>query len=338
MPTYLITTRKRQGNDFVDEPGPIRYVKVPDGVTSYDASHVIAVKTWIDEVRGLSDGDLNPNSISPVGDVLVFVHGYNNDIQAAIGRTQDLETNLRSHGWRGVVVGFDWPSGNNVLNYVEDRRDAAAVARQLVEGGVRILVEGQAAKCKTNVHLIGHSTGAYVILEAFAQAEKNGDFFKADWRMGQVALIAGDIAADSLRAVAEWSQPMFRRIMRLTNYANGSDAVLAVSNAKRLGVSPRAGRVGLPPDAPHKAVNVDCTDHFHGLVPPKDAGIAFCHGWHFSDPRFGLDLALTLEGAMDRNAIPSRTAGPRGLWLNETGQRPKGMAQWGIKEASREPV
>ncbi len=38
---------------------------------------------------------------------------------------------------------------------------------------------------------------------------------------------------------------MFRRIMRLTNYQNGFDDVLGASNAKRMGVEPRAGRVGL---------------------------------------------------------------------------------------------
>ncbi len=332
---YLLTARKRQGNAFLAEPGPIQYLRLPDGATSYDPSHIVPVKTWVAEVRGLADGDQNPTSISPAGDVLFFVHGYNNDIAAAIGRTVDLETNLRAQGWRGVVVGFDWPSGNNVLNYIEDRQDASAVAGQLVSKGLKVLAEGQAAGCVTNVHLIGHSTGAYVILEAFAQAEKVGDLFKSDWRVGQVALIAGDISADSLRASAAWSQPMFRRVMRLTNYSNGSDAVLAVSNAKRLGVAPRAGRVGLPPDAPQKAVNVDCTAHFHGLTPPPDAGMAWCHGWHFNDPRFGLDLAMTLEGAIDRNAIPTRDAGPRGLVLNETGMRPAAMAAWGIKDASR---
>ncbi|HWP24376.1 MAG TPA: hypothetical protein VNM15_09405, partial [Candidatus Binatia bacterium] len=43
--------------------------------------------------------------------------------------------------------------------------------------------------------------------------------------------------------------PMFRRIMRLTNYQNPYDYVLAASNAKRLGVAPRAGRVGLAANA-----------------------------------------------------------------------------------------
>jgi pimeloyl-ACP methyl ester carboxylesterase len=331
MPSYLITARKGQGKGFTSEPGPVQFLRLPETDAVYDKSHVVPVKTWVAEVRGLADGDLNPVSISPAGDVLIFVHGYNNDIAAVVDRTRALDRNLRASGWRGVVVGFDWPSANSVLNYIEDRRDAALVAGALVARGVRLLAEGQRAGCVTNVHLLGHSTGAYVILEAFAAAEKEGALFKSDWRVGQVALIGADIAADSLGAGAAWSAPLMRRAMRVTNYSNGADAVLAVSNAKRLGVSARAGRVGLPAGAQAKAVNVDCTGHFQALAPAPGAGMAWCHGWHFDDPRFGLDLALTLEGALDRHAIPGRVLGPRGLELGVEAARPAGMALWGIK-------
>ncbi len=333
--TYLMSARKRQGNGFTAEPGPMQFIKVARGATTYTAADVIPAKIWAAEVQGLADGAENPNSISPAGDVLVFVHGFNNDIAAVIARTDDLRNTLRRQGWHSEVVAFDWPSGNNVLNYVEDRMDASEVASALVNSGVKLLMAGQKANCVTNVHLLGHSTGAYVILEAFAQAQKNGDFFQGAWRIGQVALIAGDISVDSLRATAAWSQPMFSRINRLTNYSNGYDAVLAVSNAKRLGVSPRVGRKGLPADADAKAVNVDCTAHFATLRPGPGADVGFTHSWHFQDARFGLDLALTLEGAIDRAAIPSRSGVLPHLTLNEDGKRPDHQAQWGIKEAGR---
>ncbi len=332
---YLICARKRAGTAFIAEPGPLQFIKVASGAATYTPAEVIPPKQWAAEVQGLADGDENPNSISPSGDVLIFVHGFNNDIASVIARTGELRTTLKSQGWHGTVVAFDWPSGNNVLNYVEDRMDATGVAGQLVGSGLKLLMAGQKAGCVTNVHLLGHSTGAYVILEAFAQAQKDGTSFSSPWRIGQVALIAGDVSVDSLRASASWSQPMFQRINRLTNYSNGHDAVLAVSNAKRVGVSPRVGRKGLPADADAKAVNVDCTAHFGTLKPGAGADFAYTHSWHFRDPRFCLDLALTLEGAIDRAAIPTRTLGAHGLWLNEDGTRPAHQADWGIKEAAR---
>jgi esterase/lipase superfamily enzyme len=71
-----------------------------------------------------------------------------------------------------------------------------------------LLVEAQsdeANPCNINIHLLGHSTGAYVIMEAFNQAQKKGALYRAEWRVAQVALIGGDIASSSLRADSEWS-------------------------------------------------------------------------------------------------------------------------------------
>ena len=264
------------------------------------------------------------------GSVLVFVHGYNNDIQTVLWRTRKLQETLAHQGWKGVVVGFDWPSDNSTLNYHEDRSDAAQVALQLVTECLGLLVAGQKPRhgkraCQLDVHLIGHSTGAYAIMEAFAQAENYGQYYKEDWRLGQVVFIGGDVAAKSLLLDNAWSNPMYKRIMRLTNYSNGYDEVLAVSNAKRLGVRPRAGRVGLPAGADPKAVNVDCATYFLTKNPAtSDFRGTFCHSWHIGDPQFALDLALTLEGGIDREKLPTRVRLADGLALHtEKASRPQ---------------
>jgi len=331
---YIISARKRSGDQFIAEPGPLRFLKVPRDAAAYDATHLVSsAKQWVSEVQGLADGDENPNSISLTGDVLVFVHGYNNAIPVILERLRLLRETLRAEGWHGEVIAFDWPSDNQTLNYLEDRSDAAEVAHELVTKGIRLLMVNQKAGCTTNVHVLGHSTGAYVIMEAFAQAEKQGDLFKSDWRIGQVAFIAGDVAADSLSASSDWSAPMYRRIMRLTNYANPFDSVLAVSNAKRLGVSPRAGRSGLPLDVPRKAVNVNCGEYFVTLDPNNARFVGtWNHSWHIGNPVFARDLAMTLEGAIDRIAIPTRR--PEGLDLHlRDAPRPLFQDAWAIKDS-----
>ena len=311
MHDYVISARRVRKGKFIAEPGPVLFLKVPGSSSEALPEHRVtgrnAANLWIDEVRGLADGDENPNSISPRGDVLVFVHGYNNDARTIIGRHRQLNADLREEGWKGIVVSFDWPCDDDTLNYLEDRWDGAAVAQMLVSECVRRIAVRQTTGCITNIHLLGHSTGAYVIMEAFAQAEKDGDLFKSNWRVGQVAFIGGDVSAHSVSAGESWSQPMFQRIMRLTNYANPFDAVLGVSNAKRLGTSPRIGRVGLPQDHNSKATNVNCGPYFKTLDPKtaKHFG-SWTHSWHIGNPTFARDLAMTLEGAIDRNAIPTR--------------------------------
>lgn len=330
---YLISTRRirNKTNQFDAEPGAISYLKVPCDAPVPAPEHRLttqqARQQWLDEVRTLADGDCNPNSVSPAGDVLVFIHGYNNDLDIVMRRQRQLAHDLRAEGWRGVVIGFDWPSDDSTLNYLEDRLDASKTAIELVRG-IKVLQQGQQQGCATNVHLLGHSTGAYVIMEALAQAEKDGELFRSAWRIGQVALIGADVAAESLRADSQWAQPLFNRIMRLTNYSNPFDRVLAVSNAKRLGTAARVGRVGLPKSSHPKAVNVDCGEYFQTIDPSTAVRLGtFNHSWHIGNRVFARDLAMTLEGAISRQAIPTRRQTAQGLQLQDA-PRPQFQQLW----------
>ena len=332
---YVITARAIKKNAFIAEPGPVRYLRVPPDqpipLPVHAATNRLDRERWIKEVRTLADNNPNTRSISPQGDVLVFIHGYNNDLNVIMKRQRQLAKDLRAEGWNGLVIGFDWPSNDSTLNYLEDRRDASKVAIELVRGGIKLIANGQEGGCGTNLHLLGHSTGAFVIMEALVQAEKDGELFKSDWRIGQVAFIGGDVAASSLSVTSQWSNPMFSRIMRLTNYANPFDSVLGISNAKRLGVAPRAGRVGLPLDAHPKSVNVHCGDYFN-TINPKNAVFfgTFNHSWHIGDRVFARDLAMTLEGAIDRLAIPTRLWG-NGLLSLRDANRPAFIDDWQLE-------
>lgn len=349
MPQYIISTRAIKGGAFIAEPmKPVgkktaterltapraRFLKVPDGKDATPEHVMTDADAWFAEVRDHADGDFDGN-FSDAGDVLIFVHGYNNDIPIIRKRHERLQQDLKAEGWRGLVVSFDWPSDDATLNYWEDRSDAAATAKALVTQGIRRIAAGQRKGCQTNVHLLGHSTGAYVIMEAFVQAEKDGDLFRDAWRVGQVAFIGGDVGADSLRDGESWSQPLFRRIMRLTNYSSGCDFVLSVSNAKRLGSAPRAGRIGLPATAPRKAVNVDCTRHFNTLDPKQSVHFGtFAHSWHIGDRVFARDLALTLDGRIDREHLPTRAHQGDRLVL-QAGERPKHYAGWASERSAK---
>jgi pimeloyl-ACP methyl ester carboxylesterase len=320
-------------------PGPTRFLRVARTANDYSTAKVLKRDQWRTAVADAADGD-EDEITGMTGDVLVFVHGYNNDIPIVLWRTRTLQDTLAKAGWKGLVVGFDWPSDNSTLNYHEDRWDASAVALGIVTDAIQLLVEAQdpaknqGKACTINVHLLGHSTGAYVIMDAFAQAQKRGDLFKSDWRIGQVAFIGADVASSSLCDDSEWGRPMFGRIMRLTNYSNPYDKVLGVSNAKRLGTAPRAGRSGLPVPAAGKAINVDCGAYFLTKDPSTSVFQGtFNHSWHIGDPTFALDLAMTLEGSIDREAISTREKTPSGLRLRtETVSRPTYENRWDAKE------
>ncbi len=316
---YMICARATRGGDFIPEPGPSRYLKIPEGELPCPR-HAIARKQWVRELRAAATwGTDARRGDGERGDLLVFVHGYNNDLDIIRKRHAQLEADLQGVGFKGALLTFCWPSNDIGLNYLEDRHDAKHSAMQLVTDGIKLLSAHQAPGCTINIHLLGHSTGAYVIREAFDDADDCALPNNA-WSVSQVVFIGADVSAGSMSADTATTASLYRHCYRLTNYSNRHDAVLKLSNAKRVGVAPRVGRVGLPADAPAKAVDVDCSEYFQQLASDKalrerdqaaELG-AFDHSWHIGNRRFATDLFETLKGDLDRSVIPTRRMGEKG--------------------------
>ena len=346
---YVISVRSVDGKGrFEPEPGDeTLFLKVPAQQAEYTPANKVSFERWRSEVNEIALRN-QETPLGSKGDLLIFVHGYNNKRSEILTRTRLLRETLLAEKWDGSVVAFDWPCDRSTLNYLEDRADARDTALRLVrdcilklgaiqdpedrglwkKAGLSEAVRRRTRPCELNIHLIGHSTGAYVIMEAFAQAQSEGELHRSAWRIGQVVFIGGDVSADSMSAGSDWSKPMFQRIMRLTNYSNGFDDVLAVSNAKRLGTAPRVGRVGLSREHDRKAVNVDCSDYFETIDPDAAKFVGtFTHSWHIGDPVFARDLAMTLEGRYDRNVIPTRETVNGKLQLRDQG-RPAFADRW----------
>jgi len=326
---YVICTRKVVSGEFIAEPGKTRYLRVPrNQLPNPVPDQELTPRQWMDDVQDRADG-MADNVIDPAGDVVVFIHGYNNDLDIIMKRHRTLQAQLSEAGFKGLVISFDWPSADQTLNYYEDRDDASKTAIRLVSDTVMKLMARQKQGCQTNVHLLGHSTGAYVIREAFYQAQKLGALYHGDWKVSQIVLIGGDISSGSLAHSDTVSAPMFKRCLRLTNYSNRHDIVLKVSNAKRAFTRPRVGRVGIPDDANLKCVDVDCTAFFESIDPQNQTVYGtFCHSWHIGNPVFAQDLAMTLHGGIDRNAVPTRRRNAEGRLELRAADKPAHIADW----------
>ncbi|HEY0437582.1 MAG TPA: hypothetical protein VGC92_13150, partial [Phenylobacterium sp.] len=92
---------------------------------------------------------------------------------------------------------------------------------------------------------------------------------------------------------------------------NRYDKALAVSNAKRLEMAPRMGRVGLPDDAPSAMCEVDCSHLFDKVDPSLTSHLdpVATHRFYFDQKVFWQDVALTLAGGLDRSVFPTREPG-----------------------------
>jgi hypothetical protein len=314
---YLICTRNKKAQRFGSEPGPTRFLKVPAQATQPLPKHAMNRKVlWVDEVLSHSKGGANPEDPLPAGDILFFVHGYNNSPKVVLERQRLLSKDLKGQGFDGVVVGFDWPSGSSALNYLEDRSDARRTALQLVNDGIKRFAARQVVGCNVNLHMLAHSTGAFVIREAFDDADDTASIANISWTVSQMVFIAADVSRKAMCLGDSKSSSIYRHCVRLTNYSNPFDKVLKLSNIKRVGVAPRAGRVGLPEDADEKAVDINCGHHFSNLDERTEAIGSWSHSWHIGDPQFTHDLLHTLRGDVDRNCLETRESdGQSGLRL-----------------------
>ncbi|MBV8565566.1 MAG: alpha/beta fold hydrolase [Methylobacteriaceae bacterium] len=313
MTKFFITVRSMSGNQFNGGLGAIRYLAVPDGAAPAP-SHTVPRTDWVKQIMQTFPRAGDGNA---VGNLLVLVHGYNDGIADVATQHGDIAAGLANR-LACTLISFDWPSWKDTFAYLPQLDVAKRTAIDLVNAGVKPLLNAQTDDCRVGVHVLCHSMGAYVVREALDHAD-DGTRTGSDWALSQLVVIGGDVEAADFVDGNKNTESMLGHTYRLTNYFNRYDEVLQISNVKRLGVEPRVGRVGLPANAPKKTVNVDCSAHFATIRRAGDnpvAAASWSHGWYFSDRTFHADLAETLSGAVDRTVVTGRTLAADGRTLD----------------------
>ena len=170
----------------------------------------------------------------------------------------------------------------------------------------------QTPDCQYNIHVLAHSMGTFLVREAMDYADDDHATAQHSWTTSQVAFVAADISAKSFRTGSPKTSSLIRRCTRLTCYYSPFDEVLSISEVKRVGVSRRLGRVGMPQDRPEKVVNLYCGEFFKKTRDDYPDGKSASHSWYFDAPRFYEDLHHTLMGKLDREVIPTRGRSTQG--------------------------
>ncbi|MEP5759175.1 MAG: alpha/beta hydrolase [Litoreibacter sp.] len=301
---YVFCVRSISKGAFTGEPGATHFLEVPGNTKLVNPSHKIAKTKWVAKVLEMAKRGVN-NGID-TGDVVFFVHGFNVTPEEMLERHRKIKNGLERNGFDGVVVSFDWPSAGSALNYLEDRKDAKFTALKLVDEGISTFAALQRPDCQINLHIVAHSMGSYVVREAFDDADDRPAVAAKSWSVSQMVLVAGDLSASSLTDNNPKSSSMFRHCVRLTNYYSPLDEILTLANVKRVGVSPRVGRVGMPDTAPKKGVDIYCGAYYKEHQDRFDEGVNRSHSWYFDDPTFMQDLTMTIEGRIDRKEFGTR--------------------------------
>lgn len=307
---YVFCVRSTKGAKFGNNPGAAHFLEIPENTTKISTANKISKTAWLKKVQEeAKSGVING---VPVGGILIYVHGFNSSQKEMINRHRKIRDGMKANGYKGVVISFDWPSADSALNYLEDRKDAKKTAFKLVDEGIKSFAALQRPDCRINMHILAHSMGCYVVREAFDDADDRPAVAAKSWSVSQIMLVSGDLSAKSLKARNPKSSSLYRHCVRLTNYYNPFDDVLSISSVKRLGVSPRVGRIGLPEGPPEKAVNIYCGDYYKKNRDKFGGSMTAGHTWYFDDPVFMADVYLTVRGQIDRHEFPTRLKTTKG--------------------------
>ncbi len=271
-----------------------RYVNITkknaDG--SIRKGSIVKKAKWLDIVRQ-QGGDTS---------VLIYVHGFNTSQKDMLDRLEKIESGVRSNGYKGAVIAFDWPSDGSIHTYDRDRADAKAVAPHFVGDGILALL-GMSPRPK--VHVVAHSMGALVVLRAFSDFGDSAGPGNKVWSADQVMFVSGDAEAAWFEKGAWGDLVLKKRSKRFTNYYSGMDKVLALSSGIVNGGKPRIGRAGMPKLTSKGHWDLFCDHQYKRDVPKGKRNRTKSHRWWFDSKAFYKDLALTIDG-QDAKTMPTR--------------------------------
>ena len=88
MPDYLITVRSVSNGAFTDSPGATTFLKLDDADTApFDPALSMPPDDWVREVIGQVVKSTDATGVLR-GDVLAFIHGYNNSMACPASRSK----------------------------------------------------------------------------------------------------------------------------------------------------------------------------------------------------------------------------------------------------------
>jgi len=151
--------------------------------------------------------------------VFVFVHGFNVSFENALCRTAQIAYDLN---FDGAPFLFSWPGGNGLLSYWRVNSGSAKTASDhLIDFLEKIVAETHATK----IHLIAHSMGNTVLLDALNTMKRtSGDH--APWRFAEIIMHSPDVSNDR-----------FGQVMTAIKGLGSGATLYASSNDRALGLS-----------------------------------------------------------------------------------------------------
>ena len=251
-------------------------------------------------------------ALAPKPEVVLFVHGYNNDFENAAQTLAELWHFL---GREHVPILYTWPAGRGgPSGYIYDRESGEFTVHHL-KNLIRSLSGIPEIK---RIHMIAHSRGTDVLSSAIRElalvARAAGETASDKLRDSHVVLAAPDLDLDvvSQRIVAE---QLGREAKNITVYTSDEDK--AIGLAERLFKSAaRIGRLGVED---LQADDLAAMEKIEGIsfIDLQESKSVTGHSYFHSNPAASSDLILLVRYGLApgaENGRPLESVAP-GFWL-----------------------
>lgn len=241
-------------------------------------------------------------------DTLVFIHGFQCGFDCFINNLKHLKKAYVDNNDSNIarIVGFTWPSNNNILQYRADRADAKYAGEAFARGWHKLLqffsqVVGVNKRCGNGIHLLAHSLGGQVF-EQMVHSVNNGPYASLGQVFSEVILAAPDVQHDTF----EKGNPLYKIndfCQRLHVYTHKSDDALRISKYTK-NFESRLGKNGpvRPFNLPNNVSIVDCS----GISDQKTGREKLLDHWYYKNSATVIsDIEQVLNG-VDEDSISKR--------------------------------
>jgi esterase/lipase superfamily enzyme len=227
-PVLLVATTRKPLNGARAKPwfGPerastmsvARATLIPPDDGRFSLASVGLVDWRVDSVEPMPQLRDLVSQAAGSSNVLVYVHGFNQTFESASLDAARLSDGIK---FPGETMVFSWPSKAKLLDYAYDR-ESAMWSRDALE---RVLDELIASPAGGRIHIVAHSVGTMLTMEALRQLyARRGD--AATERIGAVVFAAPDIDMDVFSSSIERIGPLAGKITVVTAT---NDRALALS-------------------------------------------------------------------------------------------------------------
>lgn len=240
---FLISTRKRN----------------PDKTFGHE--RMLKGEYAVYEISKSSDGkDAQQKTLDDIPtekNMLLLIHGFNNDFDEVTAAYLNFDRRIRSAGFNGNVIGFTWPSYGDWFQYFGDVEQVEYAAF----GFLNFILAFRPLLGEKKFHVNTHSMGAYLLiraLAAYSRIDAIAEPLPGRFIVDEMTFFAADVSNEILER-GEDGNIAVGEASRLTSYFSYKDPILGISQVVNYD-----GRLGLagaerPSRLPKNAFQIDCS-------------------------------------------------------------------------------